>query len=182
MPALCVFCGSRSGLSPSYVEAAAAIGHWVATHQVDLVYGGGSTGMMGAIADATLQAGGTVIGVIPESLATTELMHPGVADMRIVADMHERKAMMHSLSDAYLALPGGLGTMEELFESLCWAQLKFHESPIAALNSEGLYTPLFQLLTTMCEQGFVSLEHLKLLAELQTVQQVESWLRVVFRV
>lgn len=181
MPSICVFCGSKNGSPSSHVEFAKSVGLWLANHRVDLVYGGGSTGMMGVLADAVLSAGGKVIGVIPHSLATTELMHSGVADMRIVNGMHERKATMHSLSDAYLALPGGLGTMEELFETLCWAQLKFHSSPIAVLNSEGLYDPLFQLLSTMLEHDFVSAEHLKLVTQLQNFSEVESWFRSIFK-
>lgn len=132
---------------------------------------------MGLLADTMLQGNGEVIGVIPEALAKPDLMHQGVSDMRIVADMHQRKAQMHVLADAYLVLPGGLGTLEELFEAACWAQLNFHSAPIAVMNHNGLYDHLFQLLIAMKDQQFLTDRHLSLVQLLNTPEECDAWLR-----
>jgi len=176
MPSVCVFCGSRSGDRPDFSAAASELGTSISTAGLSLVYGGGSVGMMGAIADSVLASGGNVIGVIPEALATVELMHTQVKDMRVVSDMHARKAMMHELSDAFIALPGGYGTLEELFEILCWGQLNFHQSPIALLNLDGFYDGLISLIDEMVDRDFLSKSSRQLLTVLHSVQETERWL------
>ncbi len=176
MAKICVFCGSRTGHNPEFVRAATELGLLLAQRQDTLIYGGGSTGIMGAIADAMLPVGGRIIGVIPTHLARPELTHAQVTDMRITADMHERKALMHELTDAYIALPGGFGTMEELFEAVTWAQLELHSRPIAILNTNGLYDGLIQLIQTMHREGFLSERCLQLLTVCQTVDEIGQWL------
>jgi len=156
MPAVCVFCGSKSGDRPEYAEAAEELGRSLARSGYPLIYGGGSTGIMGLLAESVLQGGGRVTGVITEHLARPELMHPGVADMRITADMHARKSLMHSLADVYVILPGGFGTMEEFFEAVTWAQLELHERPVLLLNVAGLYDGLVRLMDDMVAHGFLS--------------------------
>jgi cytokinin riboside 5'-monophosphate phosphoribohydrolase len=152
---VCVFCGSAMGARPAFREAAAALGGELATRRLGLVFGGGSVGLMGIIADAVLAAGGEVIGVIPLALATKEVLHPGVRDMRRVRDMHERKAVMAENADAFVALPGGYGTFEELFEVITWAQLGFHRKNIGLLNVEGYFDPLVKLIEQAIETGFI---------------------------
>lgn len=176
MARICVFCGSATGRDASFSDTAQAVGHELLAHGHGLVYGGGSTGQMGLLANTVLQGDGEVIGVIPEALAVPELMHVGVSDMRIVPDMHSRKAQMHALADAYLVLPGGLGTLEELFETACWAQLEFHSAPIAIMNHKGLYDHLIQLLVAMKDQGFLNDRHIELLNMLDSVEQCHAWL------
>ena len=175
MSAICVFCGAQSGNS-SYLEAAHQLGTMLAQQNHTLVYGGGSVGMMGAVADSCLQAGGHVIGVIPESLANIELMHLRVEDMRIVSNMHVRKATMHELSDAYIALPGGFGTLEELFEALCWAQLGFHSASVVVLNLNGFYDGLIQLVDQMVNTGFLSVKARAIMEVVDTVDELQTWL------
>lgn len=155
MKRVCVYCGSRSGANKNFVEAAEAIGHAIADRGYEGVYGGGRVGLMGVVADSVLRRGGSIIGVIPEHLATVELTHPDVADMRVVTSMHERKAMMMELSDAFIALPGGFGTMEELFEVLCWRQLGLHANPVGVLNVDGFYDGLQQFLHNMAQSEFL---------------------------
>ena len=176
MASLCVFCGSRSGSDLSHVTAARQLGATLTDAGHTLVYGGGSVGLMGVIADSMLELGGRVIGVIPEALARVELMHAGVDDMRIVPDMHVRKATMHSLADGYIALPGGFGTMEELFEALCWAQLDFHKAPIALLNVDGMYDGLIRLLDDMVRHGFLPDNFKKLLTTTESAEELRQWL------
>jgi uncharacterized protein (TIGR00730 family) len=180
MASICVFCGSRSGNAPVYEEAARHLGSVLATQGHSIVYGGGSVGLMGELADAALEHNGHVIGVIPEALANVELMHDGVGDMRIVPDMHVRKATMHKLADGFIALPGGYGTLEELFEVLCWAQLDFHESPIAMLNLNGYYDGLTELLANMVHQDFLSPPHAGLLTSVSSVAGLDDWLNLKF--
>lgn len=177
MVSVCVFCGSQSGSDPLHLQAARQLGAELANAGHTLVYGGGSVGMMGAIADSVMQHDGTVIGVIPEALANVEMMHSGVADMRIVPDMHVRKATMHKLADCYVALPGGYGTMEELFEALCWAQLEFHSSPVALLNIAGVYDGLLTLIDDMTKHGFLTPRHREILSSLTTVAEISEWLQ-----
>ena len=152
---LCVFCGSSSGKRPEYIRAARDFGTLLAHKKIGLVYGGGRTGLMGAVADAALLAGGEVIGVIPESLATKELKHDGVTQLHVVNSMHERKAMMAELSDAFAALPGGMGTFEELCEMLTWAQLGIHDKPCGILNVENFFDPLLKLFDHAVKEKFV---------------------------
>lgn len=152
---LCVFCGSSHGANVAYAEAAKNLGSEFARHGVALVYGGGNVGLMGVIADAVLAGGGEVIGVIPESLIAKELGHRGIQDLRVVKTMHERKAMMAELSDGFIAMPGGIGTFEEFFEIVTWAQLGFHSKPCALLNVNGFYDPLLHLIDHAIAEHFV---------------------------
>ena len=159
MKAVCVYCGSSRGADAAYVEAARSVGRLLAESGRTLVYGGGRVGLMGAVADAVLDRGGRVIGVIPRSLLEKELAHQGLTDLRVVASMHERKAMMADLSDAFLTLPGGLGTLEELFETWTWGQLGLHEKPYGLLNVAGFFDPLLAFVDRTIEQRFVMAEH-----------------------
>ena len=152
---LCVFCGSKPGDNPAYAEAAAELGHMLAEQRIGLVYGGASVGLMGVIADATLQAGGDAIGVIPQSLVDKEIAHPDLTQMHVVSGMHERKALMADLSDGFIALPGGIGTLEELFEIWTWAQLGMHNKPCVLLNVAGYYNQLIGFLDQMTQAGYL---------------------------
>ena len=176
MANICVFCGSRSGDRPEYAQAAHALGQYLANSGHRLIYGGGSTGIMGAVADAVLEKNGQITGVIPTHLARVELMHATVQDMRVTADMHERKALMHSLSDIYVVLPGGFGTMEEFFEAVTWAQLDLHTRPIAVLNLFGIYDGLIQLMDTMMNTGFLSAKCRAHVTEFQDSRLLIEWL------
>ncbi len=159
MKRVCVFLGSNPGKKPVYAEAARALGRELAGRGLATVYGGSNVGLMRELADAALAAGGEVLGVIPESLRRKEIAHPGLTDLRVVGSMHERKAMMAGLSDAFIALPGGLGTLEELCEILTWAQLGFHKKPCCLLDVEGYYAQLNAFLDTAVDQGFVMAPH-----------------------
>ena len=159
---VCVFCGSATGEAPVFAAAARSFGRLLAARGTTLVYGGGHVGLMGVLADAVLVAGGHVIGVIPERLAERELAHRRLTELHVVATMHERKAKMASLADAFVALPGGLGTLDELFEIWTWAQLGFHQKPIGLLNVEGFFDPLLELTRHMVVQGFVRAPQLDL--------------------
>jgi uncharacterized protein (TIGR00730 family) len=156
---LCVFCGSNPGASPAYAEAAARLGRIVAGRGMTLVYGGGRVGLMGVVAGAALAAGGRVIGVIPEALATLELAHDGLTELQVVGSMHERKARMSELSDGFLALPGGIGTLEEWFEVWTWSQLGFQPKPCGLLNVAGYYDHLLAFLDHMTEERFLARVH-----------------------
>jgi hypothetical protein len=160
---ICVFCGASSGNRPAYVTAAKRVGRELAERGIGLVYGGGNVGLMGTVADACLEAGGYVIGVIPQALVAKEVAHKRLSDLRIVASMHERKAMMAELSDAFVAMPGGFGTFEECFEVVTWAQLGLHVKPCALLNVEGYYDPLIALIDHAVKEGFISSTHQQLL-------------------
>ena len=159
MRRLCVFCGSSVGARPGYAASARGVARALVGRGIGLVYGGGGIGLMGALADAVLAAGGEVTGVIPRALATREIAHQGLTELRIVPSMHERKAVMAELADGFLALPGGLGTLEELFEILTWAQLGMHRKPIGVLNVEGYFDPVLALVARAVEEGFVRPEH-----------------------
>ena len=152
---LCVFCGSSHGANPAYADAAKNLGGELARRGIGLVYGGGNVGFMGVLADGVLADGGEVIGVIPKALMAKELGHRGIQDLRVVKTMHERKAMMAELSDGFIALPGGIGTFEEFFEIVTWAQLGFHSKPCALLNVNGFYDPLLHLLDHAIAERFV---------------------------
>jgi uncharacterized protein (TIGR00730 family) len=156
---VCLFCGSSPGASPAYAEAAALLGRTLAGRGLTLVYGGGRVGLMGIAADAALAAGGKVIGVIPEVLATRELAHPRVTELRIVESMHERKAMMSELADGFIALPGGIGTLEEWFEVWTWSQLGFQTKPCGLLNVAGYYDHLLAFLDYMTSERFLTEAH-----------------------
>ncbi len=151
---ICVFCGSYSGSREVYVEQARSLGREMVSRGINLVYGGGGIGIMGAVADAVIEARGKVIGVIPYALATKERAHPDI-EMRVVNTMHERKAMMAELSDAFIAMPGGFGTFEELMETITWGQLGIHQKPVGLLNVAGYYDPMLQMIDRAIEEGFI---------------------------
>tara|TARA_R110002072_G_scaffold113679_5_gene243340 strand:+ start:629 stop:1210 length:582 start_codon:yes stop_codon:yes gene_type:complete len=159
MKAVCVYCGSNTGARREYADAARAMGTAIARRGLTLVYGGGRVGLMGLVADAALAAGGHVIGVIPRFLAIKEVAHAGLSELRVVESMHERKALMAELSDGFIAMPGGIGTMEELFEIWTWAQLGQHKNPCGVLAVGGYYDGLVAFLDRMTADGFVSGEH-----------------------
>jgi len=154
-----VFSGSRPGARPSYAEDAARLGRTLATRGIGLVYGGASVGLMGAVANAVIAAGGETVGVIPRGLAAKEIAHEGLTELRVVETMHERKAMMAELSDGFIALPGGFGTFDELFEIVTWAQIGIHRKPVALLDTEGYFQPLRALVRRAVEEGFALPEH-----------------------
>jgi len=156
---VCVFCGSRTGTGDRYREAARGLGHALASRGVGLVYGGGSIGLMGVLADAALAEGGEVIGVIPAFLNELELGHRGATELRVVGSMHERKALMAGLSNAFVALPGGFGTVEEFCEVLTWGQLGLHAKPCVLLNTDRFFDPLLSLFDHQVAEGFLSLQH-----------------------
>ena len=159
MKRVCVFCGSRNGTRDQYVAAARRTGEALARRGIGLVYGGGGIGLMGVLADAAVSAGGDVVGVIPEALMAREVARRGLTDLRVVASMHERKALMAELADAFVALPGGFGTLEEFCESLTWAQLGIHRKPCGLLNVEGFFDPLLLLFDHAVRERFVSPDH-----------------------
>ncbi len=159
---ICVFCGSSAGTRPAYREAARQLGHALAENRIGLVFGGGKVGLMGAVADAALERSGEAIGVIPHALVAREIAHPGVTEMRTVNSMHERKALMADLSDAFIALPGGYGTLEEFCEALTWSQLGIHKKPCGLLNVEGYYDPLIEFLDAAVAEGFLKAENRQL--------------------
>jgi len=160
---VCVFCGSNPGARPEYAEAARSLAREIVSRQLGLVYGGGSVGLMGVLADAALAVGGEVIGVIPRPLATRELAHPNLTEMRLVDSMHERKATMALLVDGFITLPGGLGTFDETLEVLTWAQLGIHLKPVGLLDVLGYYEGLRRFLGHAQDEGFVRREHAALL-------------------
>ena len=156
---LCVFLGSSPGRSPVYRDAAVAFGTLLARRGIGLVYGGGTIGLMGAIADAACAAGGEVIGVIPEALRRRELDHRGISELHVVGTMHERKAMMARLADGFVALPGGIGTLEELFEVWTWAQLGYHAKPCGLLDVAGFFGPMSAFIDHVVAEGFLQPQH-----------------------
>lgn len=153
---ICVYCGSSPGKNPAYSKAAKNLGKALCERGIGLVYGGAAIGVMGAVANAVLEAGGQAIGVIPKSLAVKEVAHERLSELHVVASMHDRKAMMAELSDGFIALPGGWGTLEEIFEILTWAQLGFHENPCGLLNVDGYYDNLIGFLENSFQQQFVN--------------------------
>ncbi len=159
MKALCVFCGSSSGDTPEYGKIARELGTTLASRGIKIVYGGGRVGLMGALADAALDAGGEVIGVIPQMLLDKEVGHAGLTELRVVQTMSERKWQMGELSDAFIALPGGIGTMDELFEAWTWTQLDLHRKPCGLLNFNGYYDSLVAFLDRSVEAGFLRPRH-----------------------
>jgi uncharacterized protein (TIGR00730 family) len=163
MKRVCIYCGSSPGSLPEYSAAARQCGAVLAAHELAVVYGGGNIGLMGVVADGALAAGGEVIGVIPRSMIARELAHERLTSLIPVDSMHERKQKMADLADAFIALPGGIGTMEELFEAFTWLQLDLHRKPVGLLNVCGFYTPLLEFLTHMERQRFLKPAHLKTL-------------------
>ena len=153
---LCVYCGSRPGALPTYTDAARQVGEWIGRHGGQLVYGGGRNGLMGVVAQATLAAGGRVVGVIPQALVDKEMANTDCTELHVVQTMHERKRLMAEHADAFLALPGGIGTFEELFEVWTWQQLGYHNKPLGLLNSAGYYDGLMGFLRSAVAQGFMS--------------------------
>lgn len=158
MKSICVYCGSNAGNKPVYAERAQALGARIAAEGLQLVYGGGNVGLMGIVADAVLSHGGEVVGVIPEQLVQWEVAHKGVTRLEVVANMHERKARMFDLSDAFVALPGGFGTLDEMFEMLTWRQLGLGKKPCAFLDVDGFYAPLIGMIDRMVEERFLHAE------------------------
>jgi uncharacterized protein (TIGR00730 family) len=152
---LCVFCGSRDGARPAFAGAADELGRLLAASGIGLVYGGASVGLMGRLADAVLAAGGSVTGVIPRALVDREIAHAGLSELHVVDDLHQRKALMARLSDAFVALPGGVGTLDELFEIVTWRALGLHRKPIGLLDTDGYFAPLVRLLDHMVVSGFL---------------------------
>ncbi len=153
---VCVYCGSRNGVSPAYAEVARTVGHWIGKHQGQLVYGGGNNGLMGLVAQATAEAGGRVVGIIPKALQSQENTRTACDEVHVVDTMHERKRMMAERADVFLALPGGIGTFEEFFEVWTWRQLGYHDKPVGLLNTEGYYDGLLSFAQHSVTQGFLS--------------------------
>lgn len=164
MKNICVYCGSSDKMRPAYLDAAYQMGKTIAQRGLTIVYGAGSTGMMGALADGSLQAGGEVLGVIPELFATPQLMHTGLTRLEIVDSMHTRKARLAELADAFIALPGGFGTFEELFEMLTWAQIGLHHKPVGLLNTLDYFAPLLKMVEHAQNEGFLYAEHALMLS------------------
>lgn len=164
MKRVCVFCGSSVGNHRDYVDYAEALGRLLAARKIGLVYGGGNVGLMGVIADAAMAAGGEVIGVIPQPLKDREIAHTGIRDLRVVDSMHTRKAVMADLSDAFIAMPGGVGTFEEIFEAITWTQLGVHRKPCGFLNVAGFYSPLVAFIDQAVSEGFIKPIHRAMIA------------------
>lgn len=159
MKTIAVYCGSSTGINPIYMKEARKLGEILVENGIDLVYGGATVGCMGAVADAVLEAGGKVIGVIPEKLKSVEIAHQKLTELHVVKTMHERKALMADYADGFIALPGGSGTLEEWFEVFTWAQIGYHQKPCALLNINNYYSPIVSLFDHMIEQGFVKSEY-----------------------
>ena len=160
---ICVYCGSRSGVGTGFIALAREVGQWIGQHGGQLVYGGGKNGLMGAVADATLAAGGRVVGVIPQALVEREHTHHGCTELHMVQTMHERKHLMAARASAFLALPGGIGTFEEFFEAWTWRQLGYHHKPIGLLNHAGFYDGLLAFTAHSQAQGFMSADLMRLI-------------------
>jgi hypothetical protein len=179
LKSICVYCGSNTGSLPIYADVAAGAGRSLAELGIRIVYGGGRVGLMGIVADAAISAGGEVIGIIPAALDRREVAHTGLTELHIVKTMHERKAMMAELSHAFLTLPGGLGTLEELFETLTWSQLGIHCKPVGLINVDDFFDPLLAMLDSFVTTGFLRQEHRDLLLEAQTlpdmITQLQTW-------
>lgn len=177
MKSICVYCGASFGANPVYADAARALAAVLVEHNIGLVYGGGNVGLMGVIADEVLRLGGEATGVIPRALLEREVGHLGLTRQFVVKDMHERKAMMAELSDGFIAMPGGMGTLEELFEMLTWAQLGIHAKPVGVLNVNGFYDGLAAFVAHQREEGFVRAEHAGLMMVETTPEAIVRRLR-----
>ena len=160
---ICVFCGSSHGAKKEYTDAAVELGHVLASNNIGLVYGGANVGLMNDIANTVHNNGGEVIGIMPRHLSDKEVAHQGINDLRVVNSMHERKALMEKLSDAYIAMPGGFGTLDEIFEAITWAQIELHHKPCAFLNIDGFYDKLFDFINYVIAEGFIQEGHKKIL-------------------
>jgi uncharacterized protein (TIGR00730 family) len=177
MKAVCVYCGSNAGSRPSYAARAAALGTRLAQEKLALVYGGGNVGLMGIVADAALAAGGEVVGVIPAQLVDWEVAHSGLSRLEVVANMHERKARMFDLSDAFVALPGGFGTLDEMFEMLTWRQLGLGDKPCAFLDVDDFYDPLVAMLDRMVDERFLHADQRHDLWHGDDIDALFAWMR-----
>ena len=177
MKAVCVYCGSNAGSRPSYAARAAALGTRLAQEKLALVYGGGNVGLMGIVADAALAAGGEVVGVIPAQLVDWEVAHRGLSRLEVVANMHERKARMFDLSDAFVALPGGFGTLDEMFEMLTWRQLGLGDKPCAFLDVDGFYAPLVAMMDRMVAERFLHADQRNDLWHGEDIDAMIGWMR-----
>ena len=173
---ICVYCGSRNGISPIYAQVAQEVGHWIGSHQGQLVYGGGENGLMGLVAKSTMEAGGRVVGIIPTALQTKEKPRIACDELHVVETMHQRKQMMAERADVFIALPGGIGTFEEFFEIWTWRQLGYHDKPIGLLNTEGYYDGLLAFAKSSVEQGFLSDAQMSLI---KTASQASELLRTL---
>jgi uncharacterized protein (TIGR00730 family) len=186
---ICVYCGSSPGKTPAYTSAAIKLGQLLSDRNIGLVYGGAAVGVMGVVANAVLESGGEAIGVIPKSLAVKEVAHDNLTELHVVASMHERKAMMADLADGFIALPGGWGTLEEIFEVLTWAQLGFHDKPCGLLNVDGYFDHLLSYLDHATTEGFLRAENRRMMLcddtaaglvqqfEAYSAPKVEKWIR-----
>lgn len=172
---LAVFCGSKTGSNPVFGADAVVLGHWLAEHGIRLVYGGGSAGLMGIVADAVLEKGGRVTGIIPSLLLEWEVQHRALTELIIAEDMHQRKKELYSRCDAALVLPGGFGTLDELFEIITWNQLTIHDKPIFILNSAGFYDALLQHIERMKKEGFLYQEAIDKIQVIKTVEELEFY-------
>lgn len=172
MKSVCIYCGSSDQVREEYLQAARSMGEAIAHRGLQLVYGAGSTGLMGALSDAALQAGGEVIGVIPGYFNTPQLAHNGLTRLEVVETIHQRKARLIELADAFIALPGGFGTLEELFEILTWAQIGLHAKPVGLLNVRGYFDPLFNLVEHIRAEGFIYDEHRALFTQAEDPQNL----------
>ena len=177
MKSICVYCGSNTGAKPVYADRAVALGQRIAREGLALVYGGGNVGLMGTVAGAALQAGGEVIGVIPEQLVGWEVAHQGLSRLEVVANMHERKMRMFDLSDAFIALPGGFGTLDEMFEMLTWRQLGIGDRPCAFLDVDGFYAPLMAMIDRMVEERFLHPDQRQDLWHGDDLDALFAWMR-----
>lgn len=177
MKTICVYCGSNTGSNPAYAAQARALGQRLAADDITLVYGGGNVGLMGIVADAALAAGGQAIGVIPQQLVDWEVAHKGVTRLEVVDSMHTRKARMFELSDGFIALPGGFGTLDEMFEMLTWRQLGLGEKPCAFLDVDGFWQPLMTMLDTMVRERFLHAEQRQDLWHGDDINTMLSWMR-----
>lgn len=179
LKSICVFCGSSNGASPSYVSAAKDLAQCATKKGIQLVYGGASVGLMGVLADTALAGGGRVVGVIPRALVVREIAHRGLTELHVVETMHDRKARMAELADAFVVLPGGLGTLEELFEVWTSASLGMHEKPVLVLDPDGFYAPLWEYLDALRDKGFVRTLALEMLRRVETVDEAFDLLAIL---
>lgn len=177
MKNICVYCGANPGNAPIFGEVAVSVGKLLATEGIGLVYGGGAVGLMNTVAGAVLEAGGRVIGVIPQALMDLEVGRTDLTQLHVTSDMHTRKAKMAELSDGFIALPGGFGTLDELFEMITWGQLGFHKKPIALLNLNGFYDPLLSMVDHMRENGFIRAQHRGLFVHATTPEETLAAMR-----
>jgi uncharacterized protein (TIGR00730 family) len=178
MKRVCVYCGSNTGVRPSYVDAARDLADVLVRHEIELVYGGADKGLMGIIADAVLERGGQVHGVIPQMLCEKEIAHQGLTELHVVSSMHARKSMMAALSDGFIAMPGGFGTLEEIIEIITWGQLRFHDKPCGLFNVDGYFDHLLSYLDHASEEGFLRAENRRmLLAESSATRLIQAFER-----